>query len=43
MEYQKIIDNTPSQPSKCRTKNLVEIKMTHMECTTQVVKLNLRL
>ena len=40
MEYQKIInllDNTPNQPSKSRTKNRVEIMMNHVEHTTLIV------
>ena len=40
MEYQKIInllDNTPNQPSKSRTKNWVEIMMNHVEHTTLIV------
>ena len=46
MEYQKVInllDKKPNQPSKFRKKNCVEINMTHMECTTLVVKLDLEL
>ena len=46
MEYQKIInllDNTPNQPTKLRTKNWVEINDESHECTTLVVKLNLKL
>ena len=47
MEYQKVInllDKTPNQPSKFRTKNCVEINdNSHMERITSIVKLNLRL
>ena len=46
MEYQKIIclvDNTPNQLSKFRTKNWVEINDDHVECMTPTVKLNLKL
>ena len=44
MEYQKItnlLDYTQNQPSKFKTKNLVEITVTHVERTALVVKLNL--
>ena len=47
MEYQKVInllDKTPNQPSKFRTKNCVKINdNSHMERITSIVKLNLRL
>ena len=46
MEYQKIInliDNTPNQPTKFRTKNWVEINVTQVELITLIVKLNLKL
>ena len=46
MEHQKIInvlDSTPNQPSKFRTKNWVEKKMMYMEHITPIVKLNLKL
>ena len=42
MEYQKIInllENTPNQPNKFRTKNWVEKMMTRVERTTIIVKL----
>ena len=45
MGYQKIInllDNTPNQPFKFRTKNYVE-NLFHVECITPTVKLNLKL
>ena len=41
MEYQKIInllDNKPDQTSRFRTKNWVEIMITHVERITQIVK-----
>ena len=46
MEYQKIInlwDNTTNQPSKFRKKIGLNLMMTHVECITQIAKLNLRL
>ena len=46
MEYQKIIkllDNSSSQTSKFRTKICVEINDTHVEYTTPITKLNLKL
>ena len=46
MAYQKIINllyNTPNQPTKFRTKNWGKINDESHECTTLVVKLNLRL
>ena len=46
MEYQKIIqllDNTPNQPIKFRTKNWVEIHVSHVEHITLIVKLDLKL
>ena len=46
MEYQKLtnlLDNTPNQPSKSRTKNWVEIMMNHVEHTTLIVWWNLKL
>ena len=46
MEYQKIINllsNTPNQPTKFRTKNWIEINGDSRECTTLIVKLNLKL
>ena len=43
MEYQKInlLDNTPNQRTKFRTKNWIE--MMHVERITPIVKLNLKL
>ena len=46
MEYQKIIDlldKTPNQPTKYRTKNWVEIHDNSRGTITQLVKLNLKL
>ena len=46
MEYQKIIqllDNTPNQPTKFRTKNLVEKHVSHVGHITLIVKLDLKL
>ena len=49
MEYQKILnllDSTPNQPSKFRTKNRIKINddmMTEVERVTPIVKLNLKL
>ena len=46
MEYQEIIkllDNSSSQTSKFRTKIYLEINDTHVECTTPIAKLNLKL
>ena len=46
MEYQKtinLLENTPNQPTKFRTKNWVEIMMTRVERITLIVKLNLKL
>ena len=46
MEYQKIIkllENTPDQPSKYRTRKWVEINDDHVERITSIVKLNLKL
>ena len=46
MEYQKIInllENTPNQLNKFRTKRWVEVKVEHVELTTLIVKLNLKL
>ena len=33
-----LLDNTPNQPSRYRTKNWIEIKMIHGEQITQIVK-----
>ena len=44
MEYKKIIDlldNTPNQPSKFKTKNLVKIHMYHEECIMKIIKLDI--
>ena len=46
MEYQKLInllENTPNQPSKFRTKNWVEINDDKVERITPIVILNLKL
>ena len=46
MEYQKItnlLDNTPNQSTKFRTKNWVEKMMNRVECITLIVKLDLKL
>ena len=45
MEYQKVnlLDNTPNQSFKFRTKSWVEIVMIHREHIISIVKLNLRL
>ena len=46
MEYQQIIkllENTPNQPSKFRSKNWVEVMINHVELITLIVKLNLKL
>ena len=44
MEYKEInlLDNTPNQPSKFRTKNWVEINVRKKDITP-IVKLNLKL
>ena len=45
MEYQKIInllENTPSQPTKFRTKTGLKQIMTRVEPITSIVKLNLK-
>ena len=44
MEYQKItnlLDNTPNQPFKFKTRNWVEMKMNHEEHITKIIKLDL--
>ena len=44
MEYQKLInllDNTPNEPTKFRTKNWIETMTIHMKRITPIVKLNL--
>ena len=38
-----LLDNTPNQPSKFRTKNLVDIMMIHGEGVTPIITLNLKL
>ena len=46
MEYQKIInllDNTPNQPSKSRTKNWIEVNDDVPATYSTIVKLNLKL
>ena len=46
MEYQKIInllDNTPNQPTKFKTKNYVEINNDAREHIMPIVKLKLKL
>ena len=46
MEYQKtinLLDNTPNQPSIFRTKNSVEINVTHMKRITSIVQVNLKI
>ena len=46
MKYQKIIqllDNTPNQPTKFRTKNWVEKHVSHVGHITLIVKLDLKL
>ena len=46
MEGQKImklLDDTTNQPSKCRTKNWVEVNDKSRERITPVIKLNLKL
>ena len=46
MEYQKIInllENTPNQTTKFRTKDELKLMMNHVECITLTVKLNLKL
>ena len=46
MEYQKtlnLLDNTPSQPTKFRTKKWVETNDEELERKTPIVKLNLKL
>ena len=45
MQYQKIInllDNTPNQPTKFRTKHWIEIIMIYVERITLIAKLNLK-
>ena len=45
MEYQKItnlLDNTPNEPSKFKTRNWVEINMYHKESTTKIINLDLK-
>ena len=45
-EYQKIInllEKTPSQPTKFRRKNWVELIMTHVERKALIVKSNVKL
>ena len=41
MEY--LLENTPNQPTKFRTKNGLKQMMNHMERITLIVKLNLKL
>ena len=46
MEYKKIInllDNTPNQQSKFRTKTVLEYMITHMEHITTIIKLDFKL
>ena len=46
MEYQKernLLDNTPNQPSKFRTKIRLEQMMKNVEFTVTLVKLNVKL
>ena len=47
MEYKKIVkmlDNTPNQPLKFKTKTwLKKKKIVHVKCITPIVKLNLKL
>ena len=44
MEHQKkkLLDNTPNQPTKFRTKNGLTKMMMHMERITLIDKLNLK-
>ena len=46
MEYQKIrnlLDNSPNQLSKFRTKNWIKINDYQEECTTPIMTLDLKL
>ena len=43
MKYQNLLENTPNEPTKFRTKNLLTYIINYMECTTFVVKLILKL
>ena len=44
MEYKKkLLDNTPNQPTKFRTKKWVEINVDSRGIITLIVKLNLKL
>ena len=46
MEYQKtinLLDNTPNQPNKCKTKTWVQIMMNHEERMIKIINLDLKI